>query len=62
VAEQAAMALDALFVAYSRNSRPGNADQIRAAIHTLFQQLEEPSGYNGPKFAAHLRAVSGLLP
>jgi len=62
VAEQAAMALDALFVAYSRNARPGNADQIRAAIHNLFQQLEEPSGYNGPKFSANLRAVSGLLP
>ena len=62
VAEQAAMALDSLFTAYKRNARPGNADQIQAAIHTLFKQLEEPSGYNGPKFAAHLRAVSGLLP
>jgi hypothetical protein len=62
VAEQAAMALDALFVAYSRNSRPSNAEGIRAAIHALFKQLEEPSGYNGPKFAAQLRAVSGLLP
>ncbi len=60
-AEQAAMVLDSLFVAYSRNTRVANADQIGSAIHALFQQLDDPSAYNAPKFAQQMRVVSGLL-
>src|SRR6266849_5222875 len=45
-AEQAAMALDSLFIAYSHNQSVANAADIRAAINALFQQLENPSAYN----------------
>jgi hypothetical protein len=60
-AEQAAMSLDALWVAYTRNSNVGSAERVRNAIHELFKNLEEPSGYNAPKFAGLLRAVNGML-
>ena len=60
-AEQAAMALDALFVAYSRSVTPPNAEQIRASIKALFRQLDDPSSYNGPRYAQAMRQVSDLL-
>ena len=60
-AEQAAMALDSLFVAYSKNARVDNAEQIRSAIHGLFTQLDDPSAYNAPKFAQQMRAVNQLI-
>jgi hypothetical protein len=60
-AEQAAMVLDSLFVAYSRNARLANAEQVRTAIRALFQQLDDPSAYNAPKFAQQMRVVNGLL-
>ena len=60
-AEQAAMVLDSLFVAYSRNARLAKAEQVRTAIRALFQQLDDPSAYNAPKFAQQMRVVNGLL-
>lgn len=60
-AEQAAMALDALFVAYSRSASPANADRVRASIQALFRQLDDPSSYNGPRYAQAMRQVSDLL-
>ncbi len=60
-AEQAAMVLDSLFVAYVRSAKVANADQIRSAIHGLFRQLEDPSSYNAPKFAQQMRAVNELI-
>ena len=36
--------------------------QIRAAIKALFQQVENPSAYNAPKFAEQMRALSQVLP
>jgi hypothetical protein len=60
-AEQAAMALDSLFVAYTRNGRIDNADAVRDAIHGLFHQLDDPSSYSAPKFAQQMRVVNGLL-
>ena len=60
-AEQAAMALDSLFLAYSRNTQAANAPQVRAAISALFQQLENPSSYNPANFAAQMRKVNSLL-
>jgi hypothetical protein len=60
-AEQAAMVLDALFVAYSRNIKVANADQVRAAIQAMFKQFEDPSSYNPYKFAQQMRAVNDLL-
>ncbi len=46
------MALDSLFVAYTKNGPIGNDQQIRAAINGLFKQLDDPSAYNGFQFAA----------
>jgi hypothetical protein len=60
-AEQAAMALDSLFIAYSRNANPANAADVRAAINGLFQQLENPSAYNADQFASALRKVGALI-
>jgi hypothetical protein len=60
-AEQAAMVLDSLFVAYTANVKVANADQVRAAIQSLFQQLGDPSAYNAPRFAQQMRTVNGLL-
>jgi hypothetical protein len=61
-AEQGAMALDSLFVAYARNTKVGNEPQVRAAVQALFQQLNDPSSYNAFKFAQQMRAVNALLP
>jgi hypothetical protein len=60
-AEQAAMALDSLYIAYSKQTNPANAAEVRAAINGLFQQLENPSSYNADQFAASLRRIRDLL-
>ncbi len=61
-AEQGTMVLDSLFIAYSQNAHLGNEAQIKAAIHTLFQQLEDPSAYNGTRFAREMKNLNSLLP
>ena len=60
-AEQATMALDSLYIAYSRETKPANAAEARAAINGLFQQLENPSSYNAGQFASALRRIRPLL-
>jgi len=60
-AEQATMALDSLYIAYSRETKPANAIEVRTAINGLFQQLESPSGYNADQFASSLRRIRALL-
>jgi len=60
-AEQAAMALDSLYIAYSKQGSPGNANEVRAAINALFQQLENPSVYNADQFASALKRIRDLL-
>src|SRR6266478_501590 len=60
-AEQAAMALDSLYIAYSKAARPANAAEVRATINGLFQQLENPSSYNADQFASALRRIRTLL-
>src|ERR1700687_2024802 len=60
-AEQAAMALDSLFVAYNKNVKPANAPELRTAINGLFQQVESPSNYNPGDFARQMRKVNSLL-
>lgn len=60
-AEQAAMVLDSLYLAYSSGGRVANSEQIRAAIQALFRLLDDPSAYNAPKFAQQMRTVNGLL-
>jgi hypothetical protein len=60
-AEQAAMALDSLYIAYSRQANPANAAEVRTAINGLFQQLESPSAYNADQFAWSLKRIHDLL-
>lgn len=60
-AEQATMALDSLFIAYTKNGHLAKEPQIRAAIHGLFQQLDDPSAYNGFKFARDMKNLNSLL-
>jgi Cytochrome c554 and c-prime len=60
-AEQAAMAVDSLYIAYSKDAKPANAEEVRSAINVLFQQLENPSAYNADQFAASLRRIRALL-
>jgi len=60
-AEQAAMALDSLYIAYSKQGSPANANEVRAAINALFQQLENPSVYNADQFASGLKRIRDLL-
>lgn len=60
-AEQAAMALDSLYIAYSKDAKQGNAEEVRVAINELFQQVENPSSYDADKFAAALRRIRSLL-
>jgi Cytochrome c554 and c-prime len=60
-AEQAAMAMDSLYIAYSKDAKPSNAEEVRAAINELFQQLENPSAYNAEQFASSLRRIRTIL-
>jgi hypothetical protein len=60
-AEQAAMALDSLFICWSRNARPTNESENRATINGLFQQLEDPSAYNPADFTRQMRKINSLL-
>ncbi|MGH9678912.1 MAG: multiheme c-type cytochrome, partial [Candidatus Acidiferrales bacterium] len=60
-AEQAAMGLDSLFIAFSHEERLAGAADVRAAINGLFQQLENPSAYNPANFAQQMRKVHSLL-
>ena len=46
-AEQATMALDSLFIAYTKNGKLANDTQVRAAINGLFRQLDDPSDFDG---------------
>ena len=61
-AEQAAMVLQSLYLAYAAQARPANDAQIRATLKALFQQVENPSSYDAPKFADAMRALSQVLP
>jgi hypothetical protein len=57
-AEQAAMAIDTLYIATS----PTENSSMRAAINGLFQLLQNPSAYNPQAFAAQMKNVEALLP
>jgi hypothetical protein len=59
-AEQATMALDSLYIAYSKDGSPN--PEVKQAINALFQQLENPSAYNGRKFAAQLKKIGTAIP
>jgi len=58
-AEQAAMALDTIFLSYEKQASAH--PQVRAAIDGLFQELTNPSSYDAPRFSAQMRKVSAAL-
>jgi Cytochrome c554 and c-prime len=60
-AGQAAMSLDSLFGVYQQHAENPEATAIKAAIGGLFQQLDDPSAYNAPRFAAQMQKVSEFL-
>jgi hypothetical protein len=60
-AEQAAMALDSLYIAYSKEAKAGDAAEVRAAISVLFQKLENPSYFEPEPFAQQMRKVGSLV-
>jgi hypothetical protein len=60
-AEQAAMAMDSLYIAYVKDTKPANDAEVRTAINQLFQQLENPSAYNADQFAAALRRIRPMI-
>ena len=60
-AEQATMAMDSLYIAYSKDAKPANAAEVRANINALFQQVENASAYNADTFAAALRRIRPQL-
>ena len=62
IAEQTAMCLDSLFIAYDQDAKPANRVEVRGAIDALYQQLDRnPSAYSAPRFAAQLKRVGELL-
>ncbi len=61
-AEQAAMSLEALYGAYTRNAKDLDERGMRGALDALFKQLENPSAYDPRRFAGELRRVRELLP
>jgi hypothetical protein len=58
-AEQATMALDSAYIAYSKDG--GSQPEVRTAINALFQQLDNPSAYSAPRFAAGMKKVGAVL-
>jgi hypothetical protein len=60
-AEQATMSLDSLFVACKQNAKLENEGELRESINGLFQQLDNPSAYDAPRFAAQMQKVSSVL-
>jgi len=60
-AEQATMSLDSLFAAYKENAKAANETELRSSIDGLFQQVDNPSAYNAPRFAAQMQKLSLVL-
>jgi hypothetical protein len=60
-AEQATMALDSLYIAYSKEAKPANAPQVLASVNALFAQLDNASAYNADTFAESLRKIRPML-
>lgn len=60
-AEQSAMAINSLFVAYVQGKNTRNDARIRSAIGDLYKQFENPSAYNPESFARGLHDLGGLF-
>jgi hypothetical protein len=60
VAEQAAMALESLLIAWSRTAKPAKDAEIRAILDRLFRQLENPFAYHPADFAREMHKLSSI--
>ena len=60
-AEHAALAVDSMFLALSQSGGVPNQAGVRAAIDGLFKELQNPSAYNAPRFAAQMKRVRAAL-
>ena len=60
-AEQATMTLDSLFRSYSLGAKAANGGELRAAIDGLFAQLQDPSAYSAPRFAAQMQRIREIV-
>jgi len=57
---QAAMAIQSLYVAYDRNQKFQQSQQLRSAIAGLFEQLQVPSSYDANRFSRQMKQVNAL--
>jgi hypothetical protein len=57
-AEQAAMALETLYLAAAQSTEGGTA---RAAFDELFQQFQSPSAYDPRRFIAQVKKIEAAL-
>jgi hypothetical protein len=55
------MSLDSLYVAYKQNSKSANDAEIKEALNGLLQQVDNPSAYNAPHFAAQMQKLNSAL-
>ena len=62
-AEQAAMVLNSLVIAYGANTKNGASEQsqMKAAVTGLFQLVENPATYNPSSFASQMRVLNALV-
>jgi len=62
-AEQAAMVLNSLVIAYCKNAKPAAAvqAQMKSTVGALFQLVENPSAYAPGSFASQLRAFNAQV-
>src|SRR5277367_5887382 len=58
-AEQAAMALDSLYLAYANLAAPN--PELKGDIDEMYRLLDNPSAYNAPKFAAQMKKTSAAI-
>jgi hypothetical protein len=58
-AEQAAMALDSLYLAYANLAGPN--PELKGDIDQMYRLLDNPSAYNAPKFAAQMKKTSAAI-
>jgi hypothetical protein len=60
-AEQAAMAIEALCMAYRKQGKLADDKAIQDAIQRLFDVVEKPEQYDPQQFSAHLQVLHGLF-
>jgi hypothetical protein len=62
-AEQAAMILNSLAIAYCENVKPPSASQaeLKTAVTALLRQLNNPAAYNAHQFSIQMNALNSLI-